>query len=56
MNGELWDLFAVTALLAGVAFLMVVSGVQKGMLEWKRRTCPSCGSLRCTCRTRDRRC
>ncbi len=29
----------------GVGFLMLVSGVQKSALEWKRRRrlCPSCG-------------
>jgi hypothetical protein len=29
----------------GVGFLMVMSGVQKHMLEWRRptRQCPSCG-------------
>ena len=29
----------------GVGFLMIVSGVQKHLLEWRRGTrhCPSCG-------------
>ena len=29
----------------GVGFLMMLSGVQKSLLEWRRRrrTCPSCG-------------
>ena len=29
----------------GIGVLMVLSGVQKHMLEWRRprRTCPSCG-------------
>jgi hypothetical protein len=29
----------------GVGFLMILSGVQKSLLEWRqrRRTCPSCG-------------
>jgi hypothetical protein len=38
-----------TALLAmvtiGVGYLMVVAGMHKSLLEWRRpeRTCPSCG-------------
>jgi hypothetical protein len=38
-----------TAMLAvvtcGVGYLMVVAGLHKSMLEWRRstRTCPSCG-------------
>jgi hypothetical protein len=31
----------------GVGYLMVVAGVHKSMLEWRRagRLCPSCGRL-----------
>jgi hypothetical protein len=40
-------LFAVTS---GVGYLMVVSGVGKSLLDWKRRRfCPSCGRTPCTC-------
>jgi hypothetical protein len=33
------------ALSFGVALMMALAGVQKSVLEWKRRrrTCPSCG-------------
>lgn len=38
----------------GVAYLMMLAGVQKNALEWRRstRTCPSCGreTFRCRCR------
>ena len=39
---QLAGLFAATT---GVAFLMMLMGVQKSMLEWRarRRSCPSCG-------------
>ncbi|MDQ4030557.1 MAG: hypothetical protein M3168_05895 [Actinomycetota bacterium] len=39
------QLAAVFAATTGVGFLMIVSGVQKSLLEWRqrRRTCPSCG-------------
>jgi hypothetical protein len=32
-------------LTCGVGYLMVVAGVHKGMLEWRRpaRVCPGCG-------------
>ncbi len=34
----------------GVGYLMVLSGVGKSMLDWKRRrTCPSCGRQPCAC-------
>jgi len=38
-------LVALLATTSGVCFLMAISGVQKSMLEWKRRRriCPSCG-------------
>ena len=34
-------------LTSGVGYLMVVSGIHKSMLEWRRngRLCPSCGRL-----------
>ena len=38
----------------GVAYLMMLAGVQKSALEWKRRSriCPSCNreAHRCRCR------
>jgi hypothetical protein len=38
------------ALVSGVAYLMVLSGVGKSLLDWKRRrTCPSCGRIPCNC-------
>ena len=39
---QLAGLFALTT---GIGFLMVLSGLQKSMLELRsrRRTCPSCG-------------
>jgi hypothetical protein len=46
---------ALTALLAGVGFLMVVIGVEKSVLEWRRRKCPVCGrsiGQGCRCRVR----
>jgi hypothetical protein len=40
-------LFAVTS---GVGYLMVLSGVGKSLLDWKRRrSCPSCGRTPCSC-------
>jgi hypothetical protein len=31
----------------GIGFLMLLSGIQKSALDWRRRdrTCPSCGRL-----------
>ena len=39
------QLAAAFAATTGIGFLMVLAGVQKHMLEWRRtqRTCPSCG-------------
>ncbi len=36
---------AALATTSGVAFLMLVAGVQKHVLEWRRRqrSCPACG-------------
>ncbi len=38
----------------GVAYLMILGGLGKNALEWKRRprSCPSCGrdTVRCSCR------
>jgi NADH pyrophosphatase NudC (nudix superfamily) len=33
------------ALTSGIGYLMVVAGIHKSMLEWRRtaRICPSCG-------------
>jgi hypothetical protein len=41
------QLVAVFAVTTGVGFLMMLSGVQKSLLEWRRRRrqCPSCGRL-----------
>jgi NADH pyrophosphatase NudC (nudix superfamily) len=51
LDPQLTTLFAVTA---GIGYLMIQSGLQKSMLEWKRRKrfCPSCGreSRVCGCR------
>jgi len=51
LDPQLTTLFAVTA---GIGYLMIQSGLQKSMLEWKRRKrfCPSCGreSSVCGCR------
>jgi hypothetical protein len=46
-------LFVVLTL--GVAYVMMLAGVQKSALQWKRsRVCPSCGleERRCRCRRR----
>jgi hypothetical protein len=42
---------ALFALTSGVGYLMIVSGLQKSMLEWRRRRryCPSCGRDSTTC-------
>jgi hypothetical protein len=55
MTSELLPMLGLTALLAGIGFLMVVAGVQKHVLEWKPRVCPRCGSPSdrwCRCRIR----
>jgi hypothetical protein len=55
VTNELLPILGLTALLAGIGFLMVVVSVQKHMLEWKPRVCPRCGSsfhCRCRCRVR----
>jgi hypothetical protein len=47
VDPQLATLFALTS---GVGYLMVMSGVGKSLLVWKRkRTCPSCGRTPCTC-------
>jgi hypothetical protein len=50
---QLTTLFAVTT---GIGYLMLQSGLQKSLLEWKRRrrTCPSCNHEvhACLCRRR----
>jgi hypothetical protein len=45
MIGITPHLAALLAATTGVGFLMVVAGVQKHALEWRRqqRVCPSCG-------------
>jgi hypothetical protein len=46
MTMELDPNIAVLALLtSGVGYLMVVAGIHKSLLEWRRsgRRCPSCG-------------
>ncbi len=42
MTPQLTAIFVATT---GVGFLMLMSGVQKSLLEWKarRRCCPACG-------------
>jgi hypothetical protein len=55
MTPALQQVLALTALLAGVGFLMVFVGVEKRVLDWKRRTCPVCGypsERGCRCRVR----
>jgi hypothetical protein len=51
LDPQLGTFFAVTM---GIGYLMIQSGLQKSMLEWRRRkkTCPSCGreSGVCGCR------
>jgi NADH pyrophosphatase NudC (nudix superfamily) len=47
--------YVYVALLAlGIAYLMMLAGVRRRLLEWKRTTriCPSCGrpAHRCPCR------
>ena len=37
------QILVLTALLAGIGFLMVFMGVEKRVLDWKRRACPVCG-------------
>jgi hypothetical protein len=51
---HLATLIAVTT---GIGYLMLQSGLQKSMLEWKRRrrTCPSCGHNAHACGCRPRR-
>jgi hypothetical protein len=47
LDPQMASLFALTS---GVGYLMVMSGVGKSMLDWKRRrTCPSCGRTPCNC-------
>jgi hypothetical protein len=39
------NIIILTALTSGVGYLMVVAGIHKSLLEWRRsgRLCPSCG-------------
>jgi hypothetical protein len=47
LDPQLTLLFALTT---GVGYLMMLSGVGKSMLVWKRRSaCPSCGRRPCGC-------
>ena len=50
LDPQLTTFFAITM---GIGYLMIQSGLQKSMLEWRRRkrTCPSCGreSGVCSC-------
>jgi hypothetical protein len=47
LDPQMAMLFAVTS---GVGYLMVLSGVGKSLLDWKRRRhCPSCGRQPCCC-------
>jgi hypothetical protein len=47
LDPQLTLLFALTT---GAGYLMMLSGVGKGMLVWKRRrACPSCGRQPCAC-------
>ena len=47
LDPQLTIMFALTS---GVGYLMVVSGVGKSLLVWKRkRTCPACRRTPCSC-------
>jgi hypothetical protein len=47
LDPQLMALFAATS---GVGYLMIMSGVQKSLLDWKRRrACPACGRRPCGC-------
>jgi hypothetical protein len=48
LDPQLATFFAVTM---GIGFLMIQSGLQKSLLEWRRRRrhCPSCGRESRTC-------
>jgi hypothetical protein len=48
LDPQMTMLFALTT---GVGYLMMLSGVGKSMLVWKRREehCPSCGRQPCGC-------
>jgi hypothetical protein len=52
LDPQLTTLFIVTT---GIGYLMIQSGLQKSMLEWRRRKrhCPSCGRQTeiCACRS-----
>jgi NADH pyrophosphatase NudC (nudix superfamily) len=52
LDPQLTSLFIVTT---GIGYLMIQSGLQKSMLEWRRRKrhCPSCGheSTVCSCKS-----
>jgi hypothetical protein len=39
------NMVILTVLTSGVGYLMVVTGIHKSLLEWRRsgRLCPSCG-------------
>ena len=55
MSASFQQVLALTALLAGIGFLMVFVGVEKRVLDWKRRTCSVCGNSTehgCRCRGR----
>jgi hypothetical protein len=51
LDPQLTTLFAVTT---GIGYLMIQSGLQKSLLEWRKRkrSCPSCGRQLpvCSCR------
>jgi hypothetical protein len=52
VDPQITSLIAVTT---GIGYLMIQSGLQKSMLEWRRRKrhCPSCGrqSTVCACKS-----
>ena len=52
LDPQLTTFFAITM---GIGYLMIQSGLQKSMLEWRRRkrSCPSCGreTSVCGCKT-----
>ena len=55
MSATFQQVLVLTTLLAGVGLLMVLAGVEKHLLSWKRPVCRVCGCStehRCRCRVR----
>jgi hypothetical protein len=43
MSTALADFLSLSLVLAGVGLVMVLVAVEKHVLAWKRRRCPTCG-------------